>query len=83
MPTHATPIQTTPKHSTYLYYHSPPHHYTHTCKNINIYEPIPMAHGISLSEEQQQQQSHPIYKALRALFEQGTTAPSNRGEYIH
>ena len=28
--------------------------------------------GISLSEEQQQ--SHPIYKALRALFEQGTTA---------
>ena len=80
MPTHATPIQTTPKHSTYLYYHSPPHHNTHTCKNINIYEPIPMAHGISLSEQQQQQQeeeqTHPIYTALRAAIEQGTTAPS-------
>ena len=43
--------------------------------------------GISLSEEQQQQQqqqqSHPIYMALRATIEQGTTALSNRGEFIH
>ena len=45
-----------------------------------------MAYGKSLSEEQHQQhqqQSHPIYMALRATIEQGTTALSNRGEYIH
>ena len=45
-----------------------------------------MAYGISLSEQQQEeeeQQSHPIYMALRAIIEQGTTALSNRGEYIH
>ena len=33
-----------------------------------------MAYGISLSEQQQQEESHPIYTALRAIIEQGTTA---------
>ena len=37
-----------------------------------------MAYGISLSEQQQEEeeQTHPIYTALRAAIEQGTTAPS-------
>ena len=80
--TYVTPIQTTPQHNTYLYYHSPPHqliYITHIHVRISrYYEPIPMAYGISLSEQQQQQeqQSHPIYMALRAIIEQGTTALS-------
>ena len=41
-----------------------------------------MAYGISLSE-QEEEESHPIYMALRAIIEQGTTTLSNRGEYIH
>ena len=70
--TYVTPIRTTPQHNTYLYYHSPPHQLIYITTHTSN-QPIPMAYGISLSEEQQ---THPIYTALRAAIEQGTTAPS-------
>ena len=46
-------------------------------------QPIPMAYGISLSEEQEEeQQTHPIYTALRTAIEQGTTTPSKSIEVL-